>query len=164
MQTCPCGSQLPYEKCCEPIVTFREDALTAEKLMRARYSAYVVGAVDFILNSTIEGKRKECDEKAIRKWSQESVWHKLEIIETSNGGPEHTEGMVDFIAEFSESGIRKNLHEKATFKKVDGKWYFDDSEIQKQKPFIRTDLKISRNDPCTCGSGKKYKKCCGAGV
>jgi uncharacterized protein YecA (UPF0149 family) len=22
--------------------------------------------------------------------------------------------------------------------------------------------KIGRNDPCSCGSGKKYKKCCGA--
>ncbi|WP_269082983.1 SEC-C metal-binding domain-containing protein [Sporosarcina globispora] len=22
--------------------------------------------------------------------------------------------------------------------------------------------KISRNDPCPCGSGKKYKKCCGS--
>jgi tetratricopeptide (TPR) repeat protein len=27
-------------------------------------------------------------------------------------------------------------------------------------PFVRTDPKISRNDPCPCGSGKKYKKCC----
>lgn len=28
-------------------------------------------------------------------------------------------------------------------------------------PFVRKDQKIGRNDPCTCGSGKKYKKCCG---
>jgi hypothetical protein len=27
----------------------------------------------------------------------------------------------------------------------------------------REEPKIGRNDPCTCGSGKKYKKCCGAG-
>ena len=26
---------------------------------------------------------------------------------------------------------------------------------------IRTDVKPERNDPCPCGSGKKYKKCCG---
>jgi preprotein translocase subunit SecA len=32
---------------------------------------------------------------------------------------------------------------------------------QKQQP-IRTDQKVGRNDPCPCGSGKKYKKCCGA--
>lgn len=29
------------------------------------------------------------------------------------------------------------------------------------EPFIRTDAKVGRNDQCTCGSGKKYKKCCG---
>jgi uncharacterized protein YchJ len=28
---------------------------------------------------------------------------------------------------------------------------------------IRTDATPNRNDPCPCGSGKKYKKCCGAG-
>jgi preprotein translocase subunit SecA len=27
------------------------------------------------------------------------------------------------------------------------------------EPFVRADPKISRNDPCPCGSGKKYKKC-----
>jgi SEC-C motif-containing protein len=29
------------------------------------------------------------------------------------------------------------------------------------KPIIRVGAKIGRNDPCTCGSNKKYKKCCG---
>ena len=28
-------------------------------------------------------------------------------------------------------------------------------------PVVRTDDKVGRNDPCPCGSGKKYKKCCG---
>lgn len=30
------------------------------------------------------------------------------------------------------------------------------------KPMVRTEPKVSRNDPCPCGSEKKYKKCCGA--
>lgn len=33
---------------------------------------------------------------------------------------------------------------------------------QKQSGTIRKEKKIGRNDPCPCGSGKKYKKCCGA--
>lgn len=37
-------------------------------------------------------------------------------------------------------------------------WY-DDYETQ--NPFVREEEKIGRNDPCPCGSGKKYKKCCG---
>jgi preprotein translocase subunit SecA len=31
-------------------------------------------------------------------------------------------------------------------------------------PVVRDAPKVGRNDPCPCGSGKKYKKCCGAGV
>ena len=30
-----------------------------------------------------------------------------------------------------------------------------------QEPYIRKHAKIGRNDSCPCGSGKKYKKCCG---
>lgn len=29
------------------------------------------------------------------------------------------------------------------------------------KPVVRTNPKIGRNDPCSCGSKKKFKKCCG---
>jgi preprotein translocase subunit SecA len=36
-----------------------------------------------------------------------------------------------------------------------------DSEAQAQSPFVRHQPKIGRNDPCFCGSGKKYKHCCG---
>jgi preprotein translocase subunit SecA len=36
------------------------------------------------------------------------------------------------------------------------------SEGQKPKPEKRKEPKVGRNDPCPCGSGKKYKKCCGA--
>lgn len=42
----------------------------------------------------------------------------------------------------------------------DGIW-FDDSP---QQPYVREHPKIGRNDPCPCGSGKKYKKCCGRNI
>jgi preprotein translocase subunit SecA len=32
---------------------------------------------------------------------------------------------------------------------------------EKKKPFMRAKGRVGRNDPCPCGSGKKYKKCCG---
>ena len=35
--------------------------------------------------------------------------------------------------------------------------------VQKVKTVVHEGPKIGRNDPCPCGSGKKYKKCCGAG-
>jgi SEC-C motif-containing protein len=160
MDLCPCGSQKTYATCCEPYISGTSNAPSAEQLMRARYSAYVKGAIPFILDTTLEEKRKECDEKAIRDWSSNSQWHKLEIISTTNGGPEHNEGTVEFIAHFTEFGISKTLHEKGLFKKINGSWFYVDGEIQKSKPFVRVENKISRNDPCPCGSNKKYKKCC----
>lgn len=38
---------------------------------------------------------------------------------------------------------------------------YDDLWYEPQEPFVREEAKIGRNDPCPCGSGKKYKKCCG---
>jgi tetratricopeptide (TPR) repeat protein len=36
-----------------------------------------------------------------------------------------------------------------------------DDEYFNQQPYTRPEPKVGRNDPCPCGSGKKYKKCCG---
>lgn len=41
----------------------------------------------------------------------------------------------------------------------DEDWFDEDFEYQ--EPFVREEAKVGRNDPCPCGSGKKYKKCCG---
>ena len=36
-----------------------------------------------------------------------------------------------------------------------------DGSDEKKKPYVRKTKKVGRNDPCPCGSGKKYKNCCG---
>ena len=36
----------------------------------------------------------------------------------------------------------------------------EDGFYEVQKPILNAGPKIGRNDPCPCGSGKKYKKCC----
>lgn len=36
-----------------------------------------------------------------------------------------------------------------------------DNAGEKKKPYVRKTKKVGRNDPCPCGSGKKYKNCCG---
>ena len=38
------------------------------------------------------------------------------------------------------------------------------SKSSPKKPVVNKTQKVGRNDPCPCGSGKKYKKCCGAGT
>jgi hypothetical protein len=37
---------------------------------------------------------------------------------------------------------------------------FVDTSAEKAKPIVRPGSRLGRNDPCPCGSGKKYKKCC----
>jgi SEC-C motif-containing protein len=52
-------------------------------------------------------------------------------------------------------------HEVAEFKKEEGTWFFVDGHAPKYEQVKRQGAKIGRNAPCPCGSGKKYKKCCG---
>jgi len=52
MNSCPCGSGNDYTACCEPIISGKKKADTAEHTMRARFSAHVKVVVDFIYNST----------------------------------------------------------------------------------------------------------------
>ena len=52
--------------------------------------------------------------------------------------------------------------ERATFKKHASKWVFVDGVELKGPPVRNEGPKAGRNDPCPCGSGKKYKKCHGA--
>jgi len=161
MNDCPCGSNLPYSNCCEPLIKGIKQSETAEQLMRSRYSAYAKSELNYLYETTLPSQRHDYDHEGTRSWAEKSVWNGLEIIETKDGKIEDTHGKVEFIANFTHKGTRKIHHESAEFKKEDGKWYFSKGEFVPQKQFIRTDPKIGRNDPCPCGSGKKYKKCCG---
>jgi len=55
------------------------------------------------------------------------------------------------------------VHAEATGMGLMGEGAVAEPAEEKQKP-VRVDPKIGRNDPCPCGSGKKYKKCHGAGL
>ncbi len=160
MDGCPCGSGQSFAACCEPVVKRIKPAGTAEELMRARYSAYATGAVDFILHSTHPDRHEECDRKAVQQWSDSSQWHGLQIVSTSRGGEQDVDGEVEFKVDFTENRMRNSLHETATFKRVDGTWFYYDGEVHAPKPYVRSEGKVNRNDPCPCGSGKKHKKCC----
>ncbi len=161
MELCPCGSEQAFDQCCEPIINGEKTAQTAEALMRSRYTAYARTNVQYIVDTTHPELRKELDDESIRSWSETSEWHGLEIVDTIEGGPEDDAGKVEFIAHFCENGEKKTHHELGHFVKDDDVWYFTDGEPVKPKQYIRSTPKIGRNEPCPCGSGKKYKKCCG---
>jgi SEC-C motif-containing protein len=159
MSNCYCGSAATYAKCCKPIIGGKQAAETAEQLMRARYSAYVGAQMDFVFETTHPDHRQGYDHAGTKEWAESSEWLGLEIVATRKGGPEDEQGEVEFIARFNEKGVPREHHENAQFRKDNGKWYFTDGAMVKPKPIIVN--KIGRNDPCTCGSGLKYKKCCG---
>ena len=132
---------------------------TAEELMRARYNAYVTGAIEFIKNTHDPDNMSGIDWAESEKWSRESEWLGLEIVNTEKGTENDNDGIVEFKATYKENGKTVIHHEKSYFVKKNGKWYY-----QKWLPLqvtIINENKIGRNDPCPCGSGKKYKKCCG---
>lgn len=159
MDSCPCGSDSDYSGCCEPIITGKKTAETAEQLMRARYSAHEKVEIDFLYESTHPDHREGYDHKGTRVWAENSTWYGLEILDTAQGGVEDKEGEVEFVARFRDKEGLRNHHERGHFKRRRGRWLFTEGDMVKSKPVSVN--KIGRNDPCTCGSGKKHKKCCG---
>jgi SEC-C motif domain protein len=159
MNICPCGSGAAYSDCCEPVITGARPAETAEQLMRARYSAYAGVQMDFIFETTHPDYRQGYDHDGTKEWAKNSEWLGLEIIATDKGGHEDSVGEVEFVARFKDKNVAREHHECGQFKRKSGKWYFTEGAVMKPKPL--SVVKIGRNDPCTCGSGLKYKKCCG---
>jgi SEC-C motif-containing protein len=161
-EQCPCKSGKTFGECCGPIIAGEAKAETAEALMRARYSSYVTGDVEFLMSSATKAVQEQFDVEASKVWSKEAVWHGFEIVKTEGGGPKDASGMVEFRALYTANGEFRNHHEVATFVREADGWKFEDGNFVSEKPIVREDPKVGRNDPCPCGSGKKYKKCCGA--
>ena len=127
--------------------------------MRARYHAYETCDMEFIKESHDPDNTEGIDWAECEKWARESQWLGLEIISTIKGGEDDKDGIVEFKATYIENGKTIVHHERSYFVKKNGVWFY-----QKWLPITSTRInenKVGRNDPCPCGSGKKYKKCCG---
>ena len=162
MSPCHCGSGQPYSDCCEPFVSGVAVAPSAEALMRSRYSAYVEHAVDYLGETLHPAHRSDWDREATRRWAEAAQWLGLEIVSTEAGQPGDAEGWVEFVATFNEKGGQRRHHERSRFRFDEGRWYYIDGGLPKPQTQRHEGPKVGRNDPCPCGSGKKYKKCCGA--
>ncbi len=159
MGQCPCGSTKTYENCCSDYIKGIKKPPTAVILMRSRYTAFAVNELDYIEKTHHPKTRTELDMAGVRSWAANSEWIGLEIRETEKGQEHDTDGKVEFKCRFNFNGAEQTHHELSTFKKVDGQWFFVDGQM-KNGTFVRSEPKIGRNDPCSCGSGKKAKKCC----
>lgn len=142
---CYCGSKKEFSECCEPFLKNITKPSTPEQLMRSRYSAYVLGDGEYIVNTTVKESRFAEDIAFIKEFAKSVVWLKLDVLSAKNN-------MVEFKAYYKDKENIKIQHEKSNFIYEDNMWLYKDGELFGSK--------IERNSLCPCGSGKKYKKCC----
>ncbi len=156
--SCLCGSDLLPNQCCSLFHSGEENADTAEKLMRSRFTAYAQQNESYLLNTWDGGKRPEYID-----FSQEGnvIWQRLEIVGKKKGGAKDSKGIVEFKAFYRLDGEDYLMHEISRFVKKQGEWFYLDGMV-KSVGKVNNQTNLGKNAPCSCGSGKKFKRCCGA--
>ncbi|MGR4068398.1 YchJ family protein [Billgrantia sp. C5P2] len=145
---CPCGSGQHYSACCGRYHG-GVPALTPEALMRSRYSAFALDLHDYLLATWHASTRPTALEL-----DESTRWVRLEVLDQRQDGDK---GRVHFRATFQEGRRWAVLEENSRFVQEAGRWFYVDG-----KPVIER-IKPGRNDACPCGSGRKFKSCCGLG-
>lgn len=149
-QLCPCGSAQEYSLCCQPYLSGDKAAPVPSHLMRSRYCAFVMKDANYLIDTWHPACQANTFRADIEAGFAHTEWLGLTIFEEAPGQNEE-EGFVSFVARYSEQGKPGAIIERSRFLKAHGRWYYIDGV----RPVI------GRNDPCPCGSGKKFKKCCG---
>jgi SEC-C motif domain protein len=122
----------------------------ASLLMRSRYSAFALGDTAYLLESWHADFRPgelQLDPR-IR-------WIGLEIVASEQ---QAQKAIVEFEATLILSGEVSAMHERSEFACEQGRWLYTRGE---QLPPSIMPWKPGRNQPCPCGSGGKFKRCCG---
>ena len=92
--------------------------------MRSRYSAFALGLDGYLLaswHSSTRPARLELD--------PETVWRRLQIVDTVAGGEADETGFVEFRASYRDASGAGLLHERSRFVRVDGTWTYVDGDI-----------------------------------
>lgn len=153
MTSCPCGSGRGFDDCCGPVLAGGAPA-SPEALMRSRYTAFTRADLDYLETTLAPEAKEDYDRGETEAWVKEAKWDGLEIRAAEGD-------QVEFVARYKMRGKIFAHHELASFRQHEGRWVYVDG-VMNPRPAQRSVEKVGRNDPCTCGSGKKFKKCCGA--
>lgn len=115
-QQCPCGGA-SYAQCCG---RYHGGSLpeTAEQLMRSRYSAYVLGLMDYVHHSWHASTRPAREELT---HDPATKWLGLDLKKHVADGDRAT---VEFVARYKTGGRAHRLHEISNFVREDGKWFY----------------------------------------
>jgi len=125
---CPCGSGLSYPNCCEPIISGKKDAKTAQELMRSRYTAFTQANADYLMLTHSSKTRQTKVRKSIEQWAKSVNWMGLSILQTKAGEANDEIGYVEFKALFLENGKLQQIHEKSLFERENDKWVYVSGE------------------------------------
>lgn len=153
---CRCGSNLQYDFCCRIFHENIKTPKTAESLMRSRFSAYAMQNEAYLLETWEAGKRP----KEINFSKEVAEWTKLEIINTKKGRAKDNKGIVEFKAYYTQEDEAYVMNEISRFTKSSGRWLYQDGLVKSVRK-VAEQAGQSKNAPCSCGSGKKFKRCCG---
>jgi SEC-C motif-containing protein len=151
---CTCGNELTYEVCCKPIIDGKVAAKDAETLMRSRFSAYSLKNYRYILQTYILAQSSKLTISELADNTQNTQWLSLQVIAHHS---QVNTAQVEFKAFYQIHNSYYVMHEISDFVFEAGKWLYADGVIKKDSG----ELSQERNSQCLCGSGKKYKKCCG---
>tara|TARA_B110000459_G_scaffold203183_1_gene258643 strand:+ start:484 stop:867 length:384 start_codon:yes stop_codon:yes gene_type:complete len=123
---CPCGNKKSYKECCEIAHHSLKSAITAEQLMRSRYTAFTLANGDYLMESHHVSTRPISEKKEIVAWAKSVEWLELKIAYTTKGLENDNEGTVAFEAFFKENGELNAIKEHSKFVKENGCWYYLD--------------------------------------
>jgi SEC-C motif-containing protein len=125
--------------------------------MRSRFTAHTVHDFAHLHRTFLETARKPyVDDPAS---VPEITWTRL-VVHAHGPGPKPDTAFVDFSAYYRDGDVEHALDEKSEFVRIDGQWFYTRPLREGPAP-VRVAAKVGRNDPCPCGSGRKYKHCCG---
>lgn len=125
--------------------------------MRSRFTAHV--AEDFLHLHRTHLPTAKLPYVAETEAMPSMHWSKL-AVHSHEPGKVPDQAFVDFSAFFVEDGVEREIREKAEFRRIDDEWLYTRAVRSGPAPFKSAQPKVGRNDPCLCGSGKKYKQCC----
>ena len=120
---CYCGNQIQFENCCKHFINKVLKPVTAEQLMRSRYSAYVIANADYLVDTTHLSTRKFHEKSDILDWAKSNKWQKLEVLESN-------ENFVTFKAYYLDENSTPKVHfEKSRFVFENETWFYVDGEF-----------------------------------
>ena len=126
---CPCSSGAVYADCCKPYHDRVMEPSTAVALMRSRYSAFVYGAIDYLVRTTLPARRSANSEAQYQSTHESIKWIGLEVIQVFQGGDSDKTGKVEFKADFVKEGVIATHHECSRFRRSGERWYYVDGVI-----------------------------------